>query len=76
MEQDVNPLSRPRQHGWLEQVGLAHLEAACEGREEESDVLEAEELRHLRPLVDLLHVDGRRVEGVGHVTQQHAVPER
>ena len=40
------------------------------------DVLEAEELRHLRPLVDLLHVDGRRIEGVGHVTQQHAVPKR
>ena len=38
------------------------------------DVLEAEELRHLRPLVDLLHVDGRGVEGVGHVAKQHAVP--
>lgn len=64
------------QHGWLEQVGLAHLEAACEGREEESDVLEAEELREAGPLVDQAHVHGGGVDGVQQVAQQHAVPHR
>ena len=61
--------------GGLEEVRLLQAERRGEAAQEGPDVLEAEELRHLRPLVHLLHVDGGGVEGVGHVAQQHAVPE-
>ena len=63
------------QHWRLEQICLTHLEAPSESGEEQSDVLEAEELGEGWPLVDLLHVNGARVDGVDQVAEEHPVAE-
>ena len=63
------------EHGWLEQVGLAHLETLGKSSKEESDILETQELSQGGALVDKPHVDGGGVDGVQQVAEEDPVPE-
>ena len=63
------------QHGGLKEICLTHLEAASEGGEEESDVLETEELSQGWSLVDLSHVQCRLINSVEEVAQENTISE-
>ena len=63
------------QHGGLKEICLTHLEAASEGGEEESDVLETEELGQGWSLVDLSHVQCRLINSVEEVAQENTISE-
>jgi len=61
------------EHSGREEIDLPQAEDGGAGGEECADVLQAEELRHLRPLVDCAHVYGGGVQRARHVTEQDAI---
>ena len=62
------------EHGWFEEVCFLEPEGPGAGIEEDADVLQAEELRHLRTLVHRPHVNHGVINHGGNVAQKDAVP--
>ena len=73
---DASEVREVVEHGWLEELRVFEPERVLARAQENADVFEAQTPGHLRPLVDLLDVHRRRVQGGEDVAQNDAISKR